>query len=193
MRYPPPQPVRAQSARSSLAALHVSLAVLTGFLVSVVVVTGFDAGRPLVEEHFAALRASAYLAWGVGVLSFFLAPVLLVKELGLLSSAPRGRGTRRNLQLTKLRAALHDAGGRTLVRAFGLGIFGNALVLVVSPLGLWLGEHYTWDIFRMHLVASTVIVALSSGSALLRVRSLLEELAVVPAVNRVGHVEPTGI
>lgn len=183
MRYSPPRPARPKSARNSLAALHVSLAVLTAFLVSVVIVTGFDAGRALVEEHFGVLRATAYVAWGVGMASFFLAPVLLVKELGLMSS----------IQLKTLRAALRDAGGRNLVRAFGLGIFGNALVLVMSPLGLWLGEHYTWDIFRIHLVASTVIVALSSGSALLRVRSLLEELAFVPKVRRVGHVEPTGI
>ena len=192
MRYSPPRPARAKSARNSLAALHVSLAVLTAFLVCVVIVTSFESGRPLVEEHFTALRATAYVAWAVGIFSFLLAPVLLVKELGLLSN--RNQSTaQRDFLLTRLRSALRDAGGRNLVRAFGLGIFGNALVLTMSPLGLWLGEQYTWDIFRVHLVASTVIVALSSGSALLRVRSLLEELAIVPQIKRVGHVEPTGI
>jgi hypothetical protein len=174
-----------------LAALHVSLAVLTGFLVAVGLVVGFEAGRVLVEEHFGLLRASAYVAWSVGIAAFLLAPVALVKELGLLPAGLVTMGPR--FEVPRLRAALRDAGGRKLVRAFGLGFLANALVLALSPLGLWLGDGYTWDVFRIHLVASTMIVALSSGSALLRVRSLLDELAFVPQPGRVGYVEPTGI
>jgi hypothetical protein len=169
--------------RRSLAALHVSLAVLTGFLVSVVLVTGSEAGKALVDEHFGLLRFAAYGAWAVGIAAFALAPILLVKDLGIMNG----------FQLRTLKDAVNDAGGRHLVRAFGLGALGNALVLALSPIGLWLGLDYTWDVFRIHLVASTVIVALSSGSALVRVRTLLEELAFVPSTKRVGHVEPTGI
>lgn len=169
--------------RRSLAALHVSLAVLTGFLVAVVLVTGSDAGKALVDEHFGLLRAAAYGAWAVGIAAFALAPFLLVRDLGLMSG----------FQLKKFREAVSDAGGRHLVRAFGLGVMGNAFVLALSPIGLAIGLDYTWDVFRIHLIASTVIVALSSGSALVRVRTLLEELAFVPSTKRVGHVEPTGI
>lgn len=169
--------------RRSLAALHVSLAILTGFLVAVVLVTGSDAGKALVEEHFRVLRFAAYGAWAVGMGAFALAPILLVRDLGIM----------RGFQLRKFREAVNDAGGRHLVRAFGFGILGNALVLMMSPLGLWLNLNYTWDVFRIHLIASTVIVALSSGGALVRVRTLLEELAFVPSTKRVGHVEPTGV
>lgn len=171
--------------RRSLAALHVSLAVLTGFLVAVVLVAGSgEAGKQLVDEHFDLLRLGAYAAWAVGVAAFFLSPVLLVRDLGLLDG----------FQLRKVRAAVNDAGGRKLVRAFGLGILGNALVLALSPLGLWMDGSYTWDVYRLHLVVSTVVVALSSASALLRVRALLEELAFVPSTRRVGHEQaPTGI
>lgn len=169
--------------RRSLAALHVSLAVLTGFLVAVVLVSGSDAGRTLVDEHFKLLRFAAYGAWAIGIAAFALAPILLVRDLGLMNG----------FQLRAFRAAVSDAGGRHLVRAFGLGIAGNALVLALSPLGLWLGDVYTWDVFRVHLIASTIVVALSSGSALVRVRTLLEELAFVPRTKRVSHAEPTGV
>ena len=59
--------------RRSLAALHVSLAVLTGFLVAVVLVSGSDAGKTLVDEHFGVLRFAAYGAWAIGIAAFFLA------------------------------------------------------------------------------------------------------------------------
>jgi hypothetical protein len=166
--------------RRSLTALHVSLVIMTGVFIAVLLVVAMPGGKQLVEEHFSLLRATTYVAWGAGILAYALAPLLLAEDLGATSP----------VNLRRLGAVLEDVGGRKLARAFTIGAAGNFLVLVVSPLGAVLGEVYSWNIFRAHLLLSMLVVVLASAGALVRVRAVLGELAHVPAPKRASHAEP---
>jgi hypothetical protein len=177
-----PPPARPSFGARSLAALHLSLGVMGGFLVAVLFLVGFAGGRLFLEQHFEEMRVVAYVAWALGLAAFAAAPALLARDLGIASA----------FQLRRLRATVSDAGGRGLLRAFSVGIACNALVLAASPLGLVLGDDYGWDVFRAHLVLSTLVVVLGSMGALVRLRGLLEELAAVPAPSRVSRSVSAG-
>jgi hypothetical protein len=176
------EPKARQFGHKSITALHVSLVVLGAFFVAVLFIVGFPGGRLFLEENFVAIRAVSYIAWGIGLGAFIAAPTLLVKDFGVRTSA----------KMRAIHEAVLETGGRPLFRAFSVASALNVVVLALSPLGLFLGDEYTWDIFRAHLVLSTLVVAFASLTALVRLRSLLDELAAVPLPSRVSHAGPAG-
>lgn len=168
--------------RRALTALHVSLLVLCAFAVAVLGLVALPDGRVLVEQHFSVVRLLSYLAWGVGFGAFALSPVLLLRELGIvrrLGFSPSG-----------LRIAFDIAGMPGVGRAYMLGAVGNGLVLLASPLGVLLGERYTWPVFCLHLVVSALVVAFASFGALVRMRDFVSELQPLPVADRASHAVP---
>jgi hypothetical protein len=170
--------------RRALTSLHASLLVLCAFAVAVLGVVVFPEGRSFLEQHFGVVRALSYVAWGAGFAGFALAPVLLLRELGIVR--------RITLRPKRLRAAFDMAGMPSVGRAFALGAVGNGLVLLLSPLGLALGEYYSWPVFCAHLIVSALLVAASSFGALVRIRDFVSELQPLPVPQRASHASPAG-
>ncbi len=175
---------RRTAGRRALTALHVSLIALCVFVVAVLGLLVFPEGRAFLEERFGLVRAASYLTWAIGFGGFALAPALLLRDLG----AVRGL----TLRPARVRAAFDALGAAHVERAFAVGSFGNTLVLLCSPAGLFLGEYYTWPVFVAHLLLSGLAVAGCSFSALVRLRDFVDELRPVPAPRRASHAAPAG-
>lgn len=175
---------RRTAGRRAITALHLSLLALCAFTVAALGIVVFPEGRTLVELYFPVLRSASYLAWAAGFAGFALAPVLLLRELGVVR--------RITLRPAKLSAAFDRAGMATVGRAFAVGAVGNLVVLLCSPLGLVLGERYTWPVFCAHLVMSGMVVAASSFGALVRLRDFVSEMRPLPVPHRGSHAAPAG-
>ncbi len=175
---------RRTAGRRALASLHVSLIALSAFAVAVLGLLVFPEGRTFLEEHFAVVRAVSYLTWAVGFGGFALAPVLLLRDLGVVR--------RFTLRPARLRDAFDAMGAAAVGRAFAIGAFGNTVVLLLSPLGLPFGERYTWPVFVAHLVLSGLVVAACSFGALIRLRDFVAELRPLPMPRRASHAASAG-
>ena len=140
----------------------------------------FPEARGVVAEHFELLRGAVYGMWALGLLAFLLAPLMLARDLGSrVSFRPRA-----------IRDALFVAGGRPLERAVAIGMIGNVIVLACSPIGLALGEHYTWPVFVGHTLASVLVLFASGLGSIAQVRALLQETASAPKPQRASFAQP---
>lgn len=170
--------------RRALTALHTSLLALCAFTVGAIGLMLFPEGRLFLEEHFGVIRLGSYSAWTLGLLGFVLAPVLLLRDIGALS--------RVTLRPGKIREAFRIAGLPTVGRAFTIGAVGNSIVLLLSPLGLILGDHYTWPVFCVHVALSGLLIAASSFGALVSLRDVVSELQPLPVPHRASHAASAG-
>lgn len=168
----------------ALTALHISLLSLCAFAVSALGLLCFPEGRFFLEQHFGVVRLGSYAAWLLGLGGFALAPVLLLRDMGALS--------RLTVRPRIVREAFRIAGLPSVGRAFAAGAVGNALVLAASPLGLLLGERYTWPVFCAHVVVSGLVIAVASMGALVRLRDTVSELQPLPVPRRASHAAPAG-
>ncbi len=170
--------------RRALTALHVSLLALSAFSISALGLLLLPEGRLFLEEHFGVVRLGSYAAWLVGLTAFALSPVLLLRELGALRKL--------TLHPRRLRTAFDRVGIPSVGRAFALGALGNIAVLLCSPLGLVLGDRYTWPVFCAHVLISGALIAASSFGALVRLRDVVGELQPLPVPQRGSHAVPAG-
>lgn len=177
-------PYRRTPGRRALTALHASLLALSAFTVAALGLFLLPEGRLFLEQHFGTVRAGSYLAWTLGLAGFALAPLLLLRDVGALS--------RVTLRPRKVREAFRIAGIPSVGRAFRVGAVGNALVLLASPLGVVLGERYTWPVFCAHVVLSGLAIAACSFGALVRLRDVVSELQPLPVPHRASHAAPAG-
>ncbi|HEY4222527.1 MAG TPA: hypothetical protein VGO62_14330, partial [Myxococcota bacterium] len=86
---------------------------------------------------------------------------------------------------------------RDLVRvksALLVAFAANAVVLAASPLGAWLGDYYSWNVFVAHLALSLGVAGVATFVCLLRLRSFVDDIAPapIPVPSRAKHVEPAG-